>query len=606
MHFTIAVSLEMSDEPKKHWQFLEDELKAETEEFKKTYLTTAISLLKTSQEMYVAQFISFKDGEMIMRFPTSRALPRKGDFLVCMVLPPELQDYRNWGDMTYRDLYNTRYNSTECICIWHSPASDSRYSLVGFSKVSVDFANYIKETPNIVLTFAPQRPPIDYVMNLQKVVEDKYSNGVASVLDANYNPKDWEPVLLKQNNVSEFVYSQMRLTNTMILQGPPGTGKTYIIAELCARLCAEGHSVLVTALTNRALMEIAEKSAVESLLEEHKIFKTNISMDEIRELNKLETIKSIVPLPGCLVMSTYYITSGYAAELSVEQPFDYVIMDEASQAILPMFAASRKIGKRNLWVGDIHQLSPIVILNSDRIKFCGYKHLVEGLKLLADNNTSPIYQLTTTFRFGQRTANYTGVFYNDTLIAKETPEYNDLPSMCKILSKEGGPTLVLTDMPSGDSAPQFATYMASFIVASILNDNKNKEIAVLTCLKKTTRALQMAITQKVGTRKNLLVDTVARVQGLTTDVTIFFVPDYSYIRTLELHLFNVATSRAREHTIIIADKYVLDCTTLNIKVRKYLEALKNDRCIYVPDPEHGLGRSKHIHDYQKYLGDFSL
>ena len=33
------------------------------------------------------------------------------------------------------------------------------------------FANYIKETPNIVLTFAPQRPPIDYVMNLQKVLQ---------------------------------------------------------------------------------------------------------------------------------------------------------------------------------------------------------------------------------------------------------------------------------------------------------------------------------------------------------------------------------------------------------------------------------------------------
>ena len=596
----------MNIDRKKHWQFLEDELKAETEEFKKTYLTTAISLLKTSQEMYVAQFISFKDGEMIMKFPISRALPRKGDFLVCMVLPPELQDYRNWGDKTYRDLYKARYNSTECVCIWHSPANDPRYSLVGFSKVSVDFANYIKETPNIVLTFAPQRPPIDYVMNLQKVVEDKYSKGVASVLDANYQTKDWEPILIKQDNVSGLVYSQMTLTDTLILEGPPGTGKTYMIAELCARLCTEGHSVLVTALTNRALMEIAEKTAVKSLLEDHKIFKTNISMDEIRELGNLETRKSIAPMPGCLVMSTYYITSGYAAELSVEQPFDYVIMDEASQAILPMFAASRKIGKRNLWVGDIHQLSPIVILNGDRIKICGYKPLVEGLKLLADNSSSPIFQLTTTYRFGQRTANYTGVFYNDSLVAKESHEFNDLPSMCKILNKEGGPTLVLTDMPSGDSTPQFAICIASFVVASILNDNKGKEIAVLTCTKKTTRALQMAITQKVETRKNLIVDTVARVQGLTTDITIFFVPDYSYIRTLEPHLFNVATSRAKEHTIIIADKYVLDCTTLDMKVRKYLERLKQDKCIYVPDPEHGLGKPTMTLDYQKSIGRFLL
>ena len=587
---------------RKHWQFLEDELKAETEDFKKIYLATAISLLKTSQEMYVAQFISFKDGEMIMQFPISRALPRKGDFLVCMVLPPELQDYRNWGDRSYRDLYKARYNSTECVCIWHSPANDPRYSLVGFSKVSVDFANYIKKTPNIVLTFAPQRPPIDYVMNLQKVVEDQYSKGVASILDANYQAKDWEPIPIRQDDVSGFVYSQMALTETMILEGPPGTGKTYMIAELCAKLCAEGHSVLVTALTNRALMEIAEKPAVESLLGEHRIFKTNISMDEIRELSKLETLKSIAPMPGCLVMSTFYITSGYAAELTIEQPFDYVIMDEASQAIFPMFAASRKIGKRNLWVGDIHQLSPIVILNGNRITIGGYKHLIEGLKLLADNSISPIYQLATAYRFGQRAANYTGVFYNDSLVAKESPKYNDLPSMFKILSKDGGPTLVLTDMPSGDCTPQFAIYIATFIVDNIVKDNKDKEIAVLTCMKKTTRALQMAITQKVRTRKNLLVDTVARVQGVTTDITIFFVPDYSYIRTLEPHLFNVATSRAREHTIIIADKYVLDSTILDTKVRRFLERLKQDKCIYVPDPDHRFGKSNKVLDYQKSIG----
>ena len=587
---------------RKHWQFLEDELKAETEDFKKIYLATAISLLKISQEMYVAQFISFKDGEMIMQFSISRALPRKGDFLVCMVLPPELQDYRNWGDRSYRDLYKARYNSTECVCIWHSPANDPRYSLVGFSKVSVDFANYIKKTPNIVLTFAPQRPPIDYVMNLQKVVEDQYSKGVASILDANYQAKDWEPIPIRQDDVSGFVYSQMALTETMILEGPPGTGKTYMIAELCAKLCAEGHSVLVTALTNRALMEIAEKPAVESLLGEHRIFKTNISMDEIRELSKLETLKSIAPMPGCLVMSTFYITSGYAAELTIEQPFDYVIMDEASQAIFPMFAASRKIGKRNLWVGDIHQLSPIVILNGNRITIGGYKHLIEGLKLLADNSISPIYQLATAYRFGQRAANYTGVFYNDSLVAKESPKYNDLPSMFKILSKDGGPSLVLTDMPSGDCTPQFAIYIATFIVDNIVKDNKDKEIAVLTCMKKTTRALQMAITQKVRTRKNLLVDTVARVQGLTTDITIFFVPDYSYIRTLEPHLFNVATSRAREHTIIIADQYVLDSTILDTKVRRFLERLKQDKCIYVPDPDHRFGKSNKVLDYQKSIG----
>lgn len=594
----------MNIDRRKHWQFLEDELKAETEEFKKIYLSTAISLLKNNQEMYVAQFMSFKSGEMIMKFSNNRALPRKGEFLVCMVLPPNLQDYRNWGNMTYRDLYKTRYISTECVCVWHSLADDNRYSLVGFSRVSLDFANYIKDTPEMVLTFAPQRPPIDYVMNLQRIVEDRRSDGVSSILDSNYQNKEWKPTLIKQDSIAKFIYSQLLLTDTVILEGPPGTGKTYMIAELCARLCGEGKSVLVTALTNRALIEIAEKEAVSSLLNDHKIFKTNITMDEIKELGKLEVIKSITPMPGCLVLSSYYITSGFAADLSIEQPFDYVIMDEASQAILPMFAASKKMGKRNLWVGDTHQLSPIVALNGNRIKIDGYKPLIEGLKLLAENSSSPIYQLTTTYRFGERAASYTGIFYNGSLVAYNSKDFNDLPSLRNVISPEGGPSLILTDMPSGDSTPQFAIMMASYIVGQVLDDSRLKEVAVLTCMKNTTRALQTVISQNVGLRKNILIDTVARVQGLTTDICIFVVPDYSYIRTLEYHLFNVATSRAREHTIIIADKYCLDCPTLNPIVRNYLERLKNDKCIYVPDPEHRLGRGRHLLDYKIFLNEY--
>ena len=588
----------MNIDRQKHWQFLEDELKAETEEFNKKFMTTAMSLLQNSEEMFVAQFLSLKNGEMIMKFPNTRALQRKGEFLVCMVLPPELQDYHNWGELTYRDLYKQRYNSTESVCIWHSPAEDNRFSLVGFSKISLEFAEYIKATPGIILAFAPQRPPIDYVMNLQKLVEDSFSPSVSSVFDANYEQKNWEPILIKQDDVTSFVHTQLSLTDSMLLQGPPGTGKTYMIAELCARLCAEGKSVLVTALTNRALIEIAEKPSVKDLLEQKKIFKTNLTIDEKKELNNLEQIKNIAPIPSGLVLSTYFISSGFAAELSIEQPFDYVIMDEASQALLAMFAASRKMGKKNLWVGDIQQLSPIVALNGDRIKISNYQPLINGLQLLADNSSSPIYQLTTTYRFGQRAASYTGIFYGNSLVAKDSKIFGNLPSLDKILNKEGGPSLVFTDMPPGSYTPQFAILLATFIVASIIKDDKIKEIAVLTCMRNTTRSLQKSMTQNIGSHDKLLVDTVARVQGLTTDITVFFVPNTSYIRTLEPHLFNVATSRAKEHTIIIADKNVLEYPTIRPLVRKYLERLRDEQSIYIPMQKE---QSQRYLDFSKLL-----
>ena len=569
---------------KKHWKFLEDELKAETEAFNKKFSAKALFLLEESEEMYVGQFIKFNEGEMIMRFPNSRNLPRKGEYLYSMILPKELRDYHNWGTKTYSDLFKERYKGTDCVCVWTSNSDDSRFSLVGFRKVELEFQSFIEDNKGtgIILAFAPQRPPIDYIANLQKVVEDETSQKVSLILDDSYQENDWTPQLIKQDNVSSFVRTQLGFIDKMIIQGPPGTGKTSMIAELCNELCQEGHSILITALTNRALMEIAEKSSLQELLKQGRVGKTNMSIDEHKENKELVPLKQILPSPGHIVLSSYFITSGFAAELSCDSPFDYLIMDEASQALLAMFAAANKLGKKNLWVGDVHQLSPIVELNEDKINRLGYNRLINGLQLLTENSTSPIYQLMTVYRFGQRSADYTGLFYNGTLVAKESPFYSDLPSMDLLLSKKGGPALLLTDMPIGDSSPSFAIMLATYVVGKLLNDNKKKEIAVLTCLKNTTRSLQKAIIQNVGSHTNVLVDTVARIQGLTTDVTLFFVPNTSYIRTLEPHLFNVATSRAKEHTIIIADKNLLEYPTIKPAVRTYLEKLKSERYIYIP------------------------
>lgn len=569
---------------KKHWKFLEDELKAETEAFNKKFSAKALFLLEESEEMYVGQFIKFNEGEMIMRFPNSRNLPRKGEYLYSMILPKELRDYHNWGTKTYSDLFKERYKGTDCVCVWTSNSDDSRFSLVGFRKVELEFQSFIEDNKGtgIILAFAPQRPPIDYIANLQKVVEDETSQKVSLILDNSYQENDWTPQLIKQDNVSNFIRTQLGFIDKMIIQGPPGTGKTSMIAELCNKLCQEGHSILITALTNRALMEIAEKSSLQELLKQGRVGKTNMSIDEHKENKELVPLKQILPSPGHIVLSSYFITSGFAAELSCDSPFDYLIMDEASQALLAMFAAANKLGKKNLWVGDVHQLSPIVELNEDKINRLGYNRLINGLQLLTENSTSPIYQLMTVYRFGQRSADYTGLFYNGTLVAKESPFYSDLPSMDLLLSKKGGPALLLTDMPIGDPFPSFAIMLATYVVGKLLNDNKKKEIAVLTCLKNTTRSLQKAIIQNVGSHTNVLVDTVARIQGLTTDVTLFFVPNTSYIRTLDPHLFNVATSRAKEHTIIIADKNLLEYPTIKPAVRTYLEKLKSERYIYIP------------------------
>lgn len=567
----------------KQSQFLKDEYRAESEVFKRTFQTQAISLLKDAEEMYVGKFITFRDGEMVMKFPNTRNLPRKGEHLFCMLLPNELQNYRNWGKMTYQDLYGERHKGTEAVCIWHMVTDDHRFSLVGFRNIAIDFAEIMQQAKGNILVFAPAQPPLDYISNLYRLVSNRKSPSVSYVLDSDFSPNVWTPILIKNKNVATFVEAELALSDVMILQGPPGTGKTYMISDLCSRLCSEGKSVLVTALTNRALMEVAEKDFLANILAEGKVQKTNMTIDEQRECPNLVAVKHIAPSPSTVVLSTYYITSGYAEELTSEQPFDVVIMDEASQALLAMFAATKKMGRKNLWVGDVNQLAPIVSLNEDRVRTSGYEVLVDGLGFLTSSSLYPVFQLTKAYRFGKRAAAYTGMFYHGTLESCSKEQQLVIPQFLRsALNQAGGPSLILTDLSVGDYKPEFAIQLVAFIVSCLLKHAPDIEVAVLSCMVRTVRALQKFLTMHVGTPKNLIVETIAKVQGLTTDTTVLLIPSVSYFRTLEPRLFNVATSRARQHTIIIADKNILNYGSMDVRVRDYLSQLQQDQMIYIP------------------------
>lgn len=561
----------------KHWQFLEDELKAETEEFKSKFEAPAKQLLDEKGEMFVALFESFhSNGSMVMKFPNSRALPRKGAHFMCMLLPKELRAHTSWGTKTYKDLYAARFKGTDCVCIYHGKAEDDRFTIVGFREVDVEFQKLIEESPGVILVFAPQFPPLEYPANLQKVVKACTSQSVAEILDAEYKPRAWAPRLIKEDDAARVVLSQMSLTPTTILQGPPGTGKTFLIARVCAELCKAGKSVLVTALTNRALIEVAKKPSLSALIDKGKISKVNLTVDEAKEVKGLRLANEIIPVSGELTLATFYKSSGCAADAVDDGLFDYVIVDEASQAFTAMFAAASKLGKGRLWVGDINQLAPIVVLNPDKVKDCGYDDLIDGLRFISCNREFPVLQLTKTYRLGDRATSFTGIFYGNTLVSGAKAR-NDLTSLSGIVNTEGGPALLLTDMPLGDKTPHSAIMQVTSLVKSILAENSRKQIAVLAHRIPTVVAVQRAIAREIDSKEGVLVETVAKIQGLTTDITIFVIPNTGYHYGLDRRLFNVATSRAREHTIIIIDKSAFEHKEIDQDVMAYLRRLIGER-----------------------------
>lgn len=574
-----------------HYRFLEDELREQTAQFEQKLSTSATFLREEKGELFVAQFVKFEDGEMILKFSNNYSIPRKGEYLYCFTVPKDMRNPHNWGKMTYGDLVKQKACFSEVVCIWQTALRDApQFCLAGFRGVEMEFAEHIADHPGVFLMLGPNVPPYQYIHNLQKIVNYNHSERIQYILEGEIDSnKTIIPQEISPNtDIASFIIGQLSLSDSVLLQGPPGTGKTTQIAKICKYLCTQGQSVLVTALTNRALMEVAGKEELSDLLATGKIHKTNMSVDEGKELPTLRNMKTLTPEPGQIVLSTFYITSGEACNLiSDNQPFDVVVIDEASQALLAMFAAAKLLGKKCIYVGDTNQLSPVLALKDDRIARKNYHCYVDGLSTMGLIENAPSFRMTQTYRLPSRAAQFTGLFYNGSLISKakqlSSYAYTDMREPYnKFFHPQGGPSLIKLDLPAGDKKPVAEMVLTAMLVAAILEQNPKQEIAVLSCFVETTKALQKTIYQTIGRHNNVLIDTVARIQGLTTDVVIYVVPNTGHQHTLNRQLFNVATSRALRHTVIIADKnYHAHSQFIDNDVLRFLDSL-DDASYYIP------------------------
>ena len=366
----------------------------------------------------------------------------------------------------------------------------------------------------------------------------------------------------------------------LIFQGPPGTGKTYLMAELVSNLLDAGKSVLVTAMTNRALIELASKDSLKRHLSSKHIMKTNVSADEILTCRNIVPISgtNISCMQGSLTLSTFYVSSGWAKICSYEPPFDYVIMDEASQALYAMIAACKNLGQKVIWIGDQNQMQPIVLQSGDGIARNDYGKLVNGFQTLCDNFDYKSFMLTETHRLLPDSAKLTSLFYHVALKSVASHEYIFKNHQYSFLPLNGGTKLYLTDMPLGDTSDRASCLRAIQIVEEILNINSKISIAVLSKFRDTVRMLQNCFISKYGSKENVLIDTVERVQGLTCDLCLYFIPNEMMGLSLDRYLFNVATSRAKQATIIMADKAILQANC-DKHVQQYLYHLTTNSII---------------------------
>lgn len=551
--------------------FLSSEYDTQMKEYGRLIGTKA-TVLKERGEVFVGKFIRFRGDFAIFKVRISDNLPRKNSFWTASCFIGEMASYKNWGDLSWavlREQYQSIYSDVHCA--WISKSENPDFCLIGVKNTTIDFADLL-ESQHPIIAFGPNDPPLKYILNLKDIVQNSERDTINEILDYTEGESVWNPQrVTATEDLNIQILRSLESHNHVAIQGPPGTGKTYRMVKLIAQLLSKGKSVLVTALTNEALKVVASKEDLEPYLRNGRISKTSLTIDERHELPNLMPNEGNVcnAASGHLSLATFYISSGWAKDVQEMIPFDYVIMDEASQALLPMIAASKKLGRKVVWIGDQNQLAPIIKTNEDKINTQGWNPIVKGFDTLCNNIVMPTFMLSDTFRLTKRGADFTGIFYNNEL--NSVAKIDEVKTSLHELNKQGGPSSLFLELEVGNKKPNNALNAIYDLTERIFTECSDATIAILSKFKETVKELQKTFMTKLQSEEipdNLKIETVDRIQGLTVDYTIFLIPNASVSYSLESELFNVATSRASRCTIIVADRMILK-SIMSDEVRRF-------------------------------------
>ena len=565
----------------KHINLVQDELIYQTNEFEKLLKKQAAKMFVENQ-LYLCRYQGYDEtrGNIIVKFDHKIcSAPRKNENLQCFVSSIQDDNVKNWGGLTYESLRTKVATQFECKTVFFTYEKD--HTIVGLSGVKVEDVE--KYERNALVFLAATDPPLQYLMNLVDFLKQVKPN-TNKILELNIDHPNWkpQPLVVDENFVSNIQYDFFE-NDTIIIQGPPGTGKTYLMALLCEVLLKSDFRILVTALTNRALIELAEKEHLKSSLEQGKVFKSALTADESKnkKLKGIQPFKSLSKQQPPLLLTTYYIMSQIATKAIVDEHFDYIVIEEASQAFLSTIALARKLGKKCIIIGDIKQLEPIFHKEYAPEDTNNYHWMICGLKAISFYlPNAKQYILTNSYRLTENSIKGTNLFYGDALKsrsdAKVPLDFSDFPNLKKYLNSFGGSSLVRFKLPEGRLPSVDCSNFIVKLIEQIKQFNNKAEIAVLAFHKDTIRFLQKEIYSKCGNTENILIETIDRIQGLTTDFCIFFVPLESIPFALQANRFNVATSRAKLCTLIVSDENIASFYSLiDNNVKQFILSLND-------------------------------
>lgn len=573
----------------KHIAFYAQQIKAQEDKWRE-YADCAMNILIQEKRLFIGRIWGVQEshGNVVLRFNEGEVPRMKQPYFLGLVGSEAPENPLTWkfSYKTFRESTQPRYYSgvkedIYTVTYWKTEEGKSYVLVSGFDLevLSTIKEKYLDRKIHPLIVVAETDPPVEYLIKLKEFVSKNENDAILN-LELNVSEANWKPLNLNnEKNVTNDVIQFIEKQKTTLIQGPPGTGKSYLAAELCDYYLKQGKSICVTALTNKALMEIASKDGLINPLNLGKVYKTNLTGDELKDIPKLKKVESFTPKYGDLLLSTYYKLAQKQSEIiEGSQRFDLLIIEEASQAYLATIAMFSSIAKKILIIGDHKQLTPVVLkIEEAKTIFEKIEGVINGLQTFAFNNNEVSYRLTKTRRLTSDASKLTGLYYYNSLESISDKEGNtDYVSKYRDLFHEnGGVTIAkLSSARIGFTERNIFNFICK-ISREIIESNPKIEIALLTPYVSVESELYTQYSKLSNDYKFITINTVHKIQGLTTDLTILYLPLTPAAFDLNDNLFNVATSRATRGTLIITYEHIDLASSVSSETKQFIKRSKD-------------------------------
>ena len=404
-----------------------------------------------------------------------------------------------------------------------------------------------------------------------------------------------------------------------LIEGPPGTGKTHLLAWMLIALIAEAAQagrplrIAVSALTHQAIDNVLLK--VQQLLRSAspaigKHFpaqclkwgrrqesgqKADIDCEaaDVGSLNYVDRAEEVLPLPYLILGATGFGLYQLFDSQSGKFPsfFDWIIVDEASQMLLPQALLSLVYGKgKYVLCGDVQQLPPVILgpRGSDAADAAEATDATEYPQrsildhLLTMYGSSVRVRLNETYRLNRELcALPSRLWYQNDLQPAAgnagsrlhrppIPQMDSADIVDEILDPERPVTLVLADHTTDHQQSAQEVEIIARLALRLLFDYgfAPDRMAIVSPHRAQNNAITQRLASLIAQRQpdsesvmSLLpvIDTVERLQGAEREVLLFSVttsdPDQRENPFLNNpNRFNVAITRARHKLVVVGSR----------------------------------------------------